>query len=93
MSVTTTITCDRCHNEYNNNQMFTVNVTLRPGAGHTYCHEDKSLWNTDWCQSCCEQMGLKIIKQYPPVTPAPKPPTFEDLIREIVQDVIDNNNP
>ena len=91
MSVTTTITCDRCHNEYDNNQMFTVNVTLRPGAGHTYCQEEKSLWHADWCQSCCEQMGLK--KQYPPVTPAPKPPTVEDLIREVTQNVTYNNKP
>jgi len=86
MSVTTIYKCDRCHGEQDTPvQFWNVGVVVTAWAGREYRKEypDKTM---DVCRSCCENMGLVMrLPKHPELTP---PPTLEDLIREIVQQEI-----
>lgn len=89
MSCTMIIKCDRCGKEKDNTQMRTVNLVIQDGANNRYISmHDYSNKSVDWCYDCCTALHLKSpINKTDPVPPAP---TFEDLIRQIVQEEVEN---
>lgn len=90
--ITTTFTCDRCGEEKHNDQMTTVSIYIRDGAGRPYGpasfgdyeHPVKS---ADWCRDCLKELGIWPVPPKPKEgEPEPYVATMEDIIREIVRE-------
>ena len=90
--ITTTYTCDRCnHSQENSLQMwevclFVVSYPIRPNVYlPTNLPQDKQLW----CRRCIDKLQLLgyhlAEKKEPPIPEV----TFEDKIREIVEESVD----
>jgi hypothetical protein len=88
MSITTIIKCDRCGKQCDNGSMFTVNIIVYKGANSTYIgHCEFSQDHADWCEECCVAMHIHPTPKEQTPTPVP---TLEDMVRQIVQEEIDN---
>jgi len=83
--ITTIYKCDRCGKEqYTPEQMWEVGVVYKhihyaSSSSEKYPYQTKL-----WCRACVETLGILPIKEGAP--DETQPPTFEDLIREIVRD-------
>ena len=84
MSVRFLYICDKCGNtQETENQFWTVGVT----ASHGKHPEGRNIYVKDKyvqvCRPCLESFGIHV-QQKPSDPPKPKPPTVEELIREII---------
>ncbi|MEE9597935.1 MAG: hypothetical protein V3V96_14270 [Acidiferrobacterales bacterium] len=86
---TVTYKCDRCKKEINHpkEQVWNVAVGLEcepksPSLFYSSCPR------AQWCRRCTEEFRL-VVAPSVPVPPLPPPPTIEDLIREIVQQEVE----
>jgi len=85
--------CDRCeHTQKNPSDMWTLGVTLQAGLAGSIAPKAKQLW----CRDCVEKVGY--LNNYAKDLEAkargeeivrPTPPTFEDLIRELVEEIVE----
>lgn len=87
MPVITTYACDNCpHKQNNPEQMWHVGVYVKPCISPSSGQRAPQLW----CRMCVEKLCL-----LPPVghekkkKAIPPKPTFEEVIRELVQDMIE----
>ena len=100
--IKTTYTCDRCgHTQETSNQMWCVRIEINtapaefdPVIAHL-THIDTSRLSAAsigklWCRECVE--GFGHLPQSVPTTPPPptKEESFENMLRAIVRDEIDN---
>lgn len=90
--IVTTYTCDKCgHEQEEPEQMWEIGIVARE---QTIKHSNYI--NTPrecalWCHSCVVKFGLL---PRPKDTSKPNPiPTFEDIIREIIQEEIVDTTP
>lgn len=92
--------CDRCGKEETNNEFkpktfqlwnVSIYVTERPVA--TY---DPPQHREEWCRECCVAVGIlgpyneadnEVVKK------APSPPSFEDLLRDMIREEIQEVTP
>ena len=83
MSIKTIYTCDKCGNEQATQEQFwTVGVTANCGLNaHKYFVAGMSM---QVCRPCLESLGIYAQKREDEPD-APKPPTLEELIIEIVR--------
>jgi hypothetical protein len=82
--IVTTYTCDKCgHLQENDEQMWDVEIACshRPSTYTRRRVVKKALW----CRPCVVQYHLLPAAKEDKPAPTP-PPTFEDMIREIVQE-------
>lgn len=71
--------CDKCGNEQGESeQLWTVGIT----ASTVYCSTTIPYRKIEVCRPCLESFGICVTKKKD-VEP-PKPPTVEELIREII---------
>lgn len=89
MSVTTTYKCDRCLSEQTTSDQFWVIRILV----HTYNNGHDVYGGGErtahWCRKCVEAIHLLAPHMHNQQrTPLPAPPTFEEMLREIVRDEI-----
>jgi hypothetical protein len=93
MAIKTTWSCDKCNAAQDvPDQMWSVAVSYEHiGRGSV------SPWRSRvqmWCSACMEKHGIlpppTAFVQDAPKPPPPSPPSFEDLVREICRDEIQN---
>jgi len=95
--ITKTYTCDKCGAESEDHQ-FLWKLSLTPKVAYPESqYENDPLWapaikSVEWCFDCCLAKGLIQTEgdgrktEEAAQTP---PPTLEEMVRELVQDVID----
>lgn len=83
-------TCDKCgHEQPTDEQMWILGVGYRSVRKYGgYGANDWSSREQMWCRRCLEDVGLVPIAHKRIDPPAPPPPTFEDLVRQIADDVV-----
>lgn len=91
MAVTLVYTCDWCqkviedHGEQNS--MDTVKLVTKPINRHTQYDNSSTHYEGLWCRSCLIETGLRRQdykeKKEDPITP----PSLEDLLRTLIQEV------
>lgn len=88
MAIVVTRTCDKCNcNVDNNSQLWEIGVSAKL-ASPMYVPSDSSLPRIQVCRQCLEELGIHVRKET--VMPeGHKPPTTEELIREIVTRCVD----
>lgn len=83
--IITTYCCDKCdHRQSVSEQMWRVRVQYQ----HEGSRGDERFWSSEeqmWCRTCLENAGLVAISAKRAVPETPAPPSFEDLIRDIVR--------
>lgn len=89
--ITTTYACDRCKRvvKHPDEQLWNVAVFMevvpnwpRPST--------PARGNAQWCRGCCQVMHLLPRGSSEPSTPElPKPPSFEELVRAIVANEVE----
>ena len=87
--IKTTYTCDRCgHTRETGDQMWYVRVVI--SQFHASSRVSGASVEKLWCRECVE--GFGHLPQSVPTTPPPptKEESFEDMLRAIVRDEIDN---
>ena len=85
MSVKTTYTCDLCGATQDTPEQFwVVEATVRSITSATGYSSTSKL--KQWCRACCEVYD--ILPTINPRITDVEPPTFEDMIREIVREEI-----
>lgn len=88
MTVTITYRCDKCSAEQHTPEQFwIIQVYVQPLQGSH--HSANKNAEQQWCRKCVESVHLLPQRQHkdPPVE-LPEPPTFEELLREIVREEI-----
>ncbi len=90
--IVTTYTCDKCGHEQNHDvQMWDIGITVREKPSKNYSQYANSPKESAlWCRKCTQSLGLLPQKKTDPPTPKPTP-TFEDMIREIIQEEMDSS--
>lgn len=91
MTVKTIYTCDRCGKEQATyDQFWRVDVLCRAFPGAPPATYNCSKKEQHWCRACCEELHLLNYMPRKEAVPPSKPaPTLEELIREIVQEKLD----
>jgi hypothetical protein len=81
----TTYTCDRCGKGVDRGELFNVEIIVE--NAHYYVRREAKQWK-EWCKQCITDSGLVVYEKLkdPEVTP----PSFEDLVREIIREEIQN---
>jgi len=80
--------CDRCtHHNTDPTDFYVVRIACTQQQVSGYSHPMSASPQRLWCESCTKEAGLKWVR----TVNVPEPPTFEDMIREIVQDEIQNS--
>jgi hypothetical protein len=89
MSTRAIYKCDRCGKEQETAEQFwTVAVMATTGQ---WSYPPSIQQKKEWCRKCLDEMNvLGWVKEPTLSVPAP---TFEDLIREIVRETIDQEAP
>jgi len=88
--IVTTYTCDKCrHSQEGSEQMWDIGITVihRPQPTR-YSYSREPVEKALWCRKCVESLGLLPAEKTDPPTSTPTP-TFEDMIREIIQEEIE----
>ncbi len=87
MGITTTYKCDRCeHEQPDASQMWRMEVGIKPVTSSFGGLSSRQ--EALWCRKCVEDVHLLKIPQQNDQRELPPQPTFEDLVREIVEDVV-----
>jgi len=91
--IVTTYTCDKCsHAQEKSEQMWDIGILVRePNSTKytsSYSQNPKSMQL--WCRACVVKLGLLPSKKDDPPKPDPIP-TFEEMIREIIQEEIEGS--
>lgn len=85
--IKTTWTCDKCKKEQDTpEQMWEVGVTLKSADNRHYATRTETKVTQLWCRECCEVYPFifPTDKEIPTATA----PTFEDFLREIFREEI-----
>jgi hypothetical protein len=83
MSIQTIYKCDKCGAEQDTYEQFWA---VGIAALHFPLNTERSFLadkSIQVCRPCLESFGIHVTKK--PSAPVPKPPTVEELIREILQ--------
>jgi hypothetical protein len=81
--ITTTYKCDRCGKESNDReQVWSLDVRMNTLDGSI--NFPSKMVSVLWCRECCERIGWLPPVELRAKKEEPKPPTIEDLLREIV---------
>lgn len=93
MGVETKYTCDRCgHAQATDTQMWSVGFAYAHGLTNltTYGSSRSAHLPALWCRGCLERLGVlgphQIEVRKEGETPAPAPPTLEDLVRALARE-------
>lgn len=91
------LTCDFCHEKKDHAALKSIHISMlavnsdgRPAGacGTAYDLKERSLHDPRFvCVDCLEKMGM--VPSYPPRPDKPEPPTFEDLLRQIINEELD----
>lgn len=102
MSTTIIRHCDHCKRELNDKdvgQLWIVQILvtnkysyLRRGHQINQYLKAHPSWQ-EWCRPCIDKMNLMFFKWEPKTPNPPAEPTFEDKLREIIQDEIKASRP
>jgi len=88
MAYTTKFTCDRCGTSAVDDQKFLFKVGITLPEEYSSYSSRQEVKNADWCRQCLVACGLKFSQK---AESAPEvKPTFEDIIRDIVREEIQN---
>ncbi len=87
MGITTTYKCDHCgHEQPDSNQMWEIEVGIKSvHSSPTYLSSRQTAL---WCRKCVEDMHLLEIPHHKPERDLPPKTAFEDLVREILEDIV-----
>lgn len=90
MAIVITYTCDNCgKSQQDNVQMWNIAVAVwhdrNPPPNLQYEVKDRQKL---WCRHCVEEVGILPREKEKPTSPEPL--AFEELIRQIIQDEIQN---
>ena len=90
--IVTTYTCDKCsHSQETYEQMWDIGIMVNHRANPTsYGRFNATAKQALWCRKCIIELGLLPAKKGDEPTPEPTP-TFEDMIREIIQEEIESS--
>lgn len=88
MGIVIKYVCDRCNASQDDpEQMWTVGIAIEHRGGERYLSVGHARHKCLWCRKCCEAVGiiggLLIAADWEEA----KPPTMEDMIRDIVKEV------
>lgn len=91
--ITTTYSCDRCgHSQPDSEQMWSLGIMLEHRQFTPYWAGKAAAVQVLWCRKCVESicllkaaMGAREAK---PAHVPETPPTFEEMIREIVREEV-----
>ncbi len=96
MSIVTTYTCDKCNHEQDNSeeprQLWDLGIRLKEKRSHYTQFLESNKETVLWCRSCVVKLGLLPATADDPPVPHKKP-TFEEVLREIIQDELSDFNP
>jgi hypothetical protein len=81
----TTYTCDRCGAEVERGELFGIEIVVE--NVHYYVRREAKK-QKEWCRQCITDAGLIVYERL--VNPEITPPSFEDLVREIIREEIQN---
>lgn len=91
MAIVTTYTCDKCGYEQTNpEQMWEIGVALKAHINTNPYVPPALKPKALWCRACVEGIGL-LIPSPKPKAPAPEPATLEDIVRELIQEEMDQS--
>ncbi len=93
--IVTTYTCDKCgHEQTDNGQMWNIGVSvISHSHQQQHSYSRGPLKGELWCRPCIVKLGLLPTSKVVNDPPQPDPvPTFEDMIREITREEIDDSN-
>ena len=92
MPIKTTYICDKCAYEQDTKeQMWNIGILVKSlELPHSNVAPRGNLPKVQalYCRKCVQVLGLLPSPEPEPGKPKPEPPTFEEMIREIVQDEI-----
>lgn len=90
MTIVTTYTCDKCGNMQEDDPlgMWQLEIKVGERTKSNYTSRMQPVKVGLWCRSCVVKIGLLPPTKDDPPAPTP-PPTFEDMIREIIQEEIE----
>ena len=99
MSQTITYQCDKCKKESTDRNILkltTIGIGIKTDRMSSYDYEKFSLYDPlrremDLCSDCLRALGF-IHKKESFEDTFPDPPTLEEMIREIIQEEIQNGN-
>jgi len=92
MSEETIWTCDRCKRTWRSSRVKNPlqRIVISSGYNHNYSPVHK-YWQGDWCQECLVETGVRKPEPLPEATPSePTRLSLEEIVREIVQEEMDN---
>ena len=90
MSTQIILTCDRCGKHVENRDQF---WEVRISFGSKNAFDSNPYKRVDWCRPCMvENHMLGNNAEVAAREPEQKPPTFEELFREIVREVVAESN-
>ena len=86
----TILTCDRCKKEAS--ELHAVGAGLRIQRYGSYTSAGNSMevmqLTAEWCLDCCVEMHITRPGATSAAIPLEKPPTLEDMIREIIREEV-----
>ena len=93
MSVTTTYTCDACKQKLEHGALWEIMVKYRSVGRYGGAESTHNGSNPiHWCKDCMTSNGIiSRIRSKDDNNPVPKVPTFEELVRDIVAQELENN--
>ena len=92
--IVTTYTCDKCgHEQIGSDQMWNIGISVTVySRTPQYSHSREPLKGELWCRPCVVKLGLLPTSEAVNDPPQPDPvPTFEEMIREIIKEEIDES--
>lgn len=90
MSSKTVYTCDKCIKTSEKNDLWQVNINTFPvELEQRSSFVRDALHTTQWCRKCMEKAHLLPARLIPQKN-LPKPPTFEELLQDIIETAVDN---
>ena len=94
---TVTYKCDRCGREWtagskNAPQLWSVGLRYGPGESISLSYPGTAYKDQHWCRSCMEQVGI-FMPDPQESAPTVPPPTFEDIVREMITEEVANQLP
>ena len=90
--ILTTYTCDRCgHAQEKSEQMWQIGVACIHASPSQFAYSGAPMHQQLWCRKCVEALGVIPPPVYEKKEPPLEPPTLEDMIRGIVENVIEEN--
>jgi len=92
---TTIYTCDRCKAESADNKILDlaiISIGVKDASYGSYSSitlRDCANREVEWCIKCRTETGIEREREETP-KPLPKPPTIEEMLREIVREELQN---